>query len=172
MTRAIAGLNPVPRRILEVVPPALAWVTLTSPAWASILAPKLLGFFLVAFSAYWLWRSCEFAVGLLIGLRRLHTAQRRDWLAQGNGVSGFQQLRHVVIVPTYLESDEVLTETLHYLARQTVSRDRIGVVLAFEVRDPHARERAARLSQRFAGCFGQWLVTMHPDLPGEVKGKS
>ena len=43
MTRAIAGLNPVPRRILEVVPPALAWVTLTSPAWASILAPKLLG---------------------------------------------------------------------------------------------------------------------------------
>src|SRR5205085_8806273 len=27
-------------------------------------------------------------------------------------------------------------------------------------------------SQRFADCFGQWLVTLHPDLPGEVKGKS
>src|SRR4030088_509712 len=172
MTRAIAGLNPVPRRILEVVPPALAWVTLTSPAWASILAPKLLGYFLVAFSGYWLWRSCEFTVGLLIGIRRLHAAQRRDWLALGNGVSGFEHLRHLVLVPTYMESDEILSETLHCLASQTVARERIGVVLAFEERDPQASARAARLSQRFADCFGQWLVTMHPDLPGEVKGKS
>src|SRR5438132_13034508 len=128
MTRAIAGLNPVPRRILEVVPPALAWVTLTSPAWASILAPKLLGFFLVAFSGYWLWRSCEFAVGLLVGLRRLQAAQRRDWLALGNSASGFDRLRHLVLVPTYLESDDILAETLQCLARQTLPRERIGVV--------------------------------------------
>ena len=172
MTRAIAGLNPVPRRIFEVVPPALAWVTLTSPAWASILAPKLLGFFLVAFSGYWLWRSCEFTIGLLLGIRRLHATQRRDWLALGNRVSGFENLHHLVLVPTYMESDEVLADTLHHLAAQTVARERIGVVLAFEERDPHASARAARLSQRFADCFGQWLVTMHPDLPGEVKGKS
>jgi hypothetical protein len=172
MTRAIAGLNPVPRRILEVVPPALAWVTLTSPAWASIVAPKLLGFFLVAFSGYWLWRSCEFTVGLLLGIRRLHATQRRDWLALGKSASGFDKLRHLVLVPTYMESDEVLSETLHCLAKQTVARERIGVVLAFEERDPQASARAARLSQRFAGSFGQWLVTMHPDLPGEVKGKS
>src|SRR5712692_1601575 len=164
MTRAIAGLNPVPRRILEVLPPVLAWVALTSPAWASILAPKLLGYFLVAFSGYWLWRSCEFTVGLLIGLRRLHAAQRRDWLAVGNDAAGFGRLRHVVLVPTYLESDEILAETLQCLSRQTLPRERISVVLAFEERDPHARARATRLSRRFADCFGQWLVTMHPDL--------
>jgi Glycosyl transferase family group 2 len=172
MTRALAGLDPVPRRVLEVLPPALAWVALTSPAWASILIPNLLGYFLVAFSGYWLWRSCEFTFGLLIGLRRLHAAQRRDWLALGNSAAGFERLRHLVLVPTYLESDDLLAETLQCLARQTVPRERIGVVLAFEERDPHARARAARLSQRFAECFGQWLVTVHPDVPGEVKGKS
>src|SRR5437660_10768641 len=172
MTRAIAGLNPVPRRILEVVPPALAWVTLTSPAWASILAPKLLGFFLVAFSGYWLWRSCEFTIGLLIGIRRLHATQRRDWLALGNRVAGFENLHHLVLVPTYMESDEVLPQALLHLAVQTLPRERIGVVLAFEERDPHASARAARLSQRFADCFGHWLITVHPELPGEVKGKS
>src|SRR5438067_1575300 len=132
MTRALAGLHPAPRRVLEVLPPALAWVALTSPAWASILVPKALGFFLVAFSAYWLWRSCEFALGLLIGLRRMHCAQRRDWLSRGDALPGFQQLRHVVIVPTYLESDEILIETLRCLAKQTLPRERIGVVLAFE----------------------------------------
>jgi hypothetical protein len=172
MTRAIAGLHPVPRRTLEVLPPAVAWAALTSPVWASLLVPNLLGYFLVAFSAYWLWRSCEFTVGLLIGLRRLHRTQQRDWLALGNGVPGFRRLHHLVIVPTYLESDEILCETLHRLAIQTLPRDRIGVVLAFEERDPQAPARAARISQRFAECFGQWLVTMHPDLPGEVKGKS
>src|SRR5579859_5810776 len=172
MTRAHVGLDPLPRRVLEVLPPALAWVALTSPAWASILVPNVLGYFLVAFSGYWLWRSCEFTVGLLVGLRRLHAAQRRDWLALGNGVPGFDRLRHLVLVPTYLESDEILAETLQHLARQTLSRERIAVVLAFEERDPHAQARAARLSQRFARCFGQWLVTLHPDLPGEVKGKS
>src|SRR3981081_4198712 len=67
-SRAAEGFHPVPRRIFEVLPPALAWVAITSPAWAAILAPPVLGYFLVAFSGYWLWRSVEFTVGLLIGL--------------------------------------------------------------------------------------------------------
>jgi hypothetical protein len=172
VSRAADGLHPVPRRALEVVPPALAWVAITSPAWAAIVAPYLLGDFLVLFSAYWLWRSAEFAAGLLFGLVRLHLSHRRDWVAAGNGLSGFHRLQHLVIVPTYKESDEVLGDTLGYLARQTLATERISVVLAFEERDPEAPARAARLSERFAAQFGHWLVTMHPDLPGEVKGKS
>src|SRR3982751_587939 len=80
-SRAATGIHPIPKRILEVLPPALAWAAITSPAWAAIVAPQVLGYFLVAFSAYWLWRSIEFTLGLLVGLVRLHAAQRRDWLA-------------------------------------------------------------------------------------------
>src|SRR5262245_462620 len=54
---ASAGLHPVSRRICEIVPPVIVWAALTSPAWAAIVAPQVLGYFLVAFSAYWLWRS-------------------------------------------------------------------------------------------------------------------
>ena len=62
----------------------------------------LLGYFLVAFSAYWLWRSIEFTTGLLVGLARLHSAQRRDWLAVGRaGWTASTRLHHVVIVPTF-----------------------------------------------------------------------
>src|SRR5436309_15745010 len=88
-SRAADGLHPIPRRILEVLPPALAWVAITSPAWAAIVAPQVLGGFLVAFSGYWLWRSIEFALGLLIGLVRLHVSQRRDWLVAGQRLAGF-----------------------------------------------------------------------------------
>jgi cellulose synthase/poly-beta-1,6-N-acetylglucosamine synthase-like glycosyltransferase len=171
-SRAADGLQPLPRRILEVLPPALAWAALTSPGWAAILAPVLLGYFLIAFGAYWLWRSCEFTAGLLIGLARLHLAQRRDWAAAGSQLPGYNRLHHLVIVPTYKENDEILSESLECLARQTAPHERITVVMAFEERDPQAPARAGRLTRRFARRFGHWLVTMHPDLPGEVKGKS
>src|SRR5215471_17104108 len=91
-SRAADGLNPIPRRILEVVPPVLAWIALTSPGWGAVVAPQLLGYFLVGFSAYWLWRSCEFAVGLLIGVARLHMAQRRDWAADGRRLAGYARM--------------------------------------------------------------------------------
>ena len=171
-SRAADGLRPVPRRILEILPPIVAWATITSPGWAAVIAPELLGYFLVAFSVYWLWRSCEFSYGLLIGLARLHGSERRDWAADGARMAGFDRMHHVVLVPTYRESDTILIETLECIRRQTTPADRIAVVLAFEQRDPEAPERAARLTSRFGDAFGHWLITMHPDLPGEVKGKS
>jgi cellulose synthase/poly-beta-1,6-N-acetylglucosamine synthase-like glycosyltransferase len=171
-SRAADGLHPVARRVLEVLPPVLAWVAITSPWWAAIVAPVVLGYFLVAFAAYWLWRSFEFAIGLLIGLLRLHNAQRRDWAADGARLPGYARMHHLVMVPTYKESDAILIDTLSCLARQTTPAERIAVVLAFEARDPQAHARAERLSRRFGRLFGEWLVTMHPDLPGEVKGKS
>jgi hypothetical protein len=171
-SRATDGLQPVPRRILEVLPPAVAWLVLTSPLWAAVVAPALLGYFLVAFSAYWLLRSVEFAIGLLIGLARLHGSQRRDWARDGQPLTGYRRAHHVVLLPTYREDDAVLAETLDCIVRQTVPAERITVVLAFEARDPQAPARAARLTDRYADHFGGWLVTMHPDLPGEIKGKS
>src|SRR5437870_242221 len=134
-SRAADGLQPIPRRVLEVVPPIVAWIALTSPAWAAIVAPELLGYFLIAFSAYWLWRSCEFSAGLLIGLGRLFGSQRRDWAADGSQLNGFTRLHHLVFVPTYREGDEILSETLECLVRQTAPTERIAVVLAFEERD-------------------------------------
>jgi hypothetical protein len=171
-SRAADGLHPIARRVLATVPPALAWLVLTSPVWAAIVAPGILGGFLVVFAGYWLWRSLEFSLGLVIGLWRLRSARRRDWLGAGCDLVGFQRLRHLVIVPTYRESEEVLAETLACLARQTLSAKRVVVVLAFEERDLLAPARAAQLTDRFAETFGDWLVTVHPDLPGEVKGKS
>jgi len=165
-------LHPLAGRALAIVPPALAWIAITSPVWAAIVAPGILGGFLVFFAAYWFWRSLEFSLGLLFGLWQLRRARRRDWLAAGEETDGFSRLRHLVIVPTYRESEQILAETLTCLARQTVAPETIAVVLAFEARDPDARARAAHLTFRFGTTFGAWLTTSHPDLPGEVKGKS
>lgn len=165
-------LSPRARRILEVVTPLLAWLLITAPVWGTLLAPALWGYALVLFSAYWLMKSVELGGGVLFGAARLRASKRRDWLAHGAQLPGYDDLQHVVLLPTYRESDEILAETLHHLAVQTLPRDRISVVLAFEERDPDGPARAERLCQRFSSVFRDLLVTRHPDLPGEVKGKS
>jgi hypothetical protein len=163
---------PTAQRVLEVVPTATVWLIITAPVWAAIVAPAALGFGLILFSVYWLWKSFAFSTGVLIGFWRLHHAQKRDWIADSVHLPGHAELRHLVIVPTYGESDEIVADTLHYLTQQDVPLDRVSVVLAFEQRDQQASARAERLRARFATLFHHFLVTVHPDQPGEVRGKS
>ena len=159
-------------RTLEILPTATVWLIVTAPVWAAIFVPIALGYGLILFSIYWLWKSLAFASGVLIGFWRLRTAQQRDWLADAARLVGNDELRHLVIVPTYGESDEIVADTLHYLTLQDVPLDRVSVVLAFEERDPIAPARAQRLSARFAPLFQHFLLTFHPDQDGEVRGKS
>src|SRR5215208_5846470 len=163
---------PVLRRALELVPTGGAWLLVTAPVWAAIVAPDALGFGLILFSLYWLWKSLMFAGGVAIGFWRMRLAQRRDWLAESVHIPGFDRLHHLLIVPTCGESEEIVADTLHYLSLQDVPLDRVSVVLAFEERDRHAPARAERLSARFAPVFQNFLITFHPDLKDEVKGKS
>src|SRR5919202_273041 len=159
-------------RALEILPTAAVWLIITAPVWAALVAPAALGTFLILFSVYWLWKSTTFASGVLIGFWHLHRSQKRDWRAAAEQLPAGKQLHHLVIVPTFGESDEIVADTLRHLSLQDLPRDRISVVLAFEERDRLARVRAERLSARFASLFQHFLVTFHPDLPGEVKGKS
>jgi len=163
---------PSAQRVLEVAPTATVWLIITAPVWGAIVAPAALGFGLVLFSVYWLWKSFGFASGVLIGFWRLHLAQQRDWIADSAALANSDQLRHLVIVPTCGESEEILADTLHYLTLQDVPLDRVSVVLAFEERDPSAPDRARRLSARFAALFQHFMITFHPDRDGEVRGKS
>jgi Glycosyl transferase family group 2 len=159
-------------RLLEIVPTATVWLIITAPVWAAIVAPAALGFGLVLFSIYWLWKSANFAAGVVIGFWRLHNAQKRDWATAAAALPGFELVHHLVLVPTYNESDEILADTLHCVSRQDFPRDRVSVVLAFEERDAQAPARAERLVARFGSLFEHLLITFHPELAGEVKGKS
>ncbi|HEX8967799.1 MAG TPA: hypothetical protein VF937_07975, partial [Chloroflexota bacterium] len=169
---AIRPGRPSARRVLEILPTATVWLIITAPIWAAIVAPSALGFGLILFSIYWLWKSLGFSSGVAIGFWRLHVAQKRDWLADAAKLDGYDRVHHLVIIPTYGESEEIVADTLHYLTLQDVPLDRVSVVLAFEERDPLAPGRARRLSERFAPLFQHLLITFHPDRDGEVRGKS
>jgi hypothetical protein len=159
-------------RFLEILPTATVWLIITAPVWGALFAPEALGFGLVVFSVYWLWKSTMFAAGVGIGFWRMHRAQARDWVAEAEQFEEFSTLHHLVIVPTCGEGEEILADTLRYLTQQDMPLGRVSVVLAFEERDPMAPARAQHLEARFGSLFDNFVITFHPDLEGEVKGKS
>src|SRR5205807_6670837 len=83
------------RRVLEILPTATVWLIITAPIWGAVLAPAALGFGLVVFSIYWLWKSFGFASGVLIGFWRMHVAQKRDWLTESAALPGYDELHHL-----------------------------------------------------------------------------
>mgnify|MGYP001578080934 CR=1 FL=1 len=78
-----------------------------------------------------------------------------------------------MIIPTYKEPLHILERTLNGLRQQTYPLNKICIVLSFEEREAEeGRKKANLLKKEYAGDFGFFYTTFHPDLPGEVKGKS
>ena len=172
MRRPSFDLHRPCRRALEIATGSVAWVLISSPIWAAFLAPDKLGYFLLLFNSYWLYKSATTAVCAGIGYRRLGEAQATDWLGLCQRLDGWKRFHHLVIIPTYGEPTEVLETSLSYLAQQDYPAENISVVLAFEARDSDARARSTMLLRRHEGTFAGMWSSFHHDRPGEVRGKS
>jgi len=62
--------------------------------------------------------------------------------------------------------------TLQALTNQSFPPKRLHIVLAMEKREVEAKQRAEILVKEFGHIFGSIFATHHPDIEGEVKGKS
>ncbi|HWO93483.1 MAG TPA: hypothetical protein VNL92_01835, partial [Dehalococcoidia bacterium] len=170
------------RRGLDLIPFAIASVLITSMLWGTLFLPVPLAIGLLAFHAYWLYRSLKIGLFGVIGYFRLRKHRRIDWRAKydeargkaraGADILAWEDIRHLIIIPTYLESIEKLRPTLDGLAGQ-VEPDKLFIVLAMEERDLEAPEKAAILCEEYRDRFGGIFATLHPaGIPGEVTGKS
>jgi hypothetical protein len=83
-------------------------------------------------------------------------------------------VKHLIIIPNYNESVDVIAASLRQLAQQQqLSLSQLAVVLAMEERAPDAHQRAAQLLKLFPRTFGHLFATFHPaNLQGEIKGKA
>jgi cellulose synthase/poly-beta-1,6-N-acetylglucosamine synthase-like glycosyltransferase len=86
----------------------------------------------------------------------------------------WDQVHHVIILPTYNESLDVLRHSLTSLASTHFPSARLHVVVGFEARAGQAaQQRAAVLTAQFRHQFGSFITTFHPDnLSGEKRVKS
>ncbi|MGD9893336.1 MAG: hypothetical protein AB7R89_23320 [Dehalococcoidia bacterium] len=167
------------QRCLEIVPGALTWLLVTAPLWGALFLPLPLAIGVLAFDLFWFYLSSSTAWRAWRGYRAMRRDEQVDWqhlyriadTAQRAFVA-WDDVRHIVIIPTYKEPIDILRRTLQSLAVQDVS-SQLVVVLAMEEREAEAPLKSRILEREFAGRFDAIRTTFHPaGLPGEVVGKS
>ena len=170
----------LPSRLLELLPLALAFLLVSSLVWGAFLFPIPLVIMLLGFDLYWAWRSINNGIHSFRGYRMMKATTRINWRHRYDAervtrtdLLAWDDVHHLVIIPTYKETVEKLSATLGKLAESEVAGDKLLVVIAMEGADEGAPERYAQLEAEFGHRFLAMIGTTHPaDIPGEVRGKS
>ena len=161
------------KRALEILPGTVSWFLILFPIWGSFVIPNIVAYYIIAFSVYWFYRSMTTAFMAILGYFKLHTFQVYDWMGDVVSFPDWKRINHIIVVPTYKEPIQTLRRTLDKLKEQTFPLKNIHIMLSFEDREGDvARDKAKLLLGEYQNTFGHLWVTYHPDLPGEVKGKS
>ncbi len=160
------------RRFLELVPGFVSWTLILFPVWGSLLIPVVLTYFILFFDVYWFYKSFSLAIYSFIGTNKIRRTERMNWLQKSEPLENFDKVTHVLVIPNYKEQLNKLRLTLEVLTRQNFPLKRLYIVLAMEEREKEAKEKADTLIKEFGKKFGAVIATYHPDIAGEVKGKS
>ncbi len=159
-------------RSLSALPGITSWTLILFPVWGSIFVPYLVAYFILFFDVYWFYRSFSLMFTAYLGSKKIKEAELKNWLEKGEKLENFEKVNHIIIIPNYKETEEKLRRIVGTIAAQTFPSKRIYVVLAMEKREDSAHKKASKIIKDFESVFGGIYTTYHPDIPGEVKGKS
>jgi hypothetical protein len=166
------------RRYLEMIPGLLFWTLVLTTLLVSRHHPNLALGIGIIFAVYLLIRTIYTINYGEIGFTLIKKWQATDWietwkhkLPLTHSTITPEDVRHIVIIPNYSESVEVLEQTLLALKKQTAA-SRLWVILAMEAREQGGEEKAQKLIGQFKSAFAGLFCTVHPaGLPGEMACK-
>lgn len=167
-------------RFLEMLPGLLSWNIILFLVWGSFLVPRLVAYFVIAFLIYWFYQSFKAAVLGIRGFIKINQTKKINWYKKYQREKkpvwlNWEEIKHVVIIPNYIESIQTLSKNLDSLSQQKYldPQKKLIIVLGMEQRAKGHKERAEKLIAKYKGKFNQIFATYHPpDIPGEIKAKA
>lgn len=163
------------QRFLEILPGFVSWSLILFPIWGSLIMPVVVAYYVITFAVYWLYRSFSLAILSVLAHIKISASKRFDWVGhlKKSFPKNWNTIHHIIIIPTYQEPITTLQKTLSALAKQSYLPKNLHIMLSFEEREgDEAIKKALLLKKEFSGVFGHLWSTLHPDIEGEVKGKS
>lgn len=186
-------------RAFEILPGFAIWITFGVAVFLSWVQPLWVAFFIIAFDLYWILKVVYFSIHTRAAYRRMKQYVKRDWLtelenlpprqlsvnsppSQGGGADGghyplpithYQDLHHLVILPVYKETYEVLRPAIEAISKSYWPKERMILVLSVEeAAGEEETEYVRRLLEEFKKILPFFFTTVHPvNLPGEIPGK-
>jgi cellulose synthase/poly-beta-1,6-N-acetylglucosamine synthase-like glycosyltransferase len=164
------------RKLLEILPGFLAWLTLGLLIFLSFIQPVWVAIFIIFFDCYWLFKTIFLYLHLQTSFRQMRANKKINWLEKLQ-VSSFKyqvlSIYHLIILPMYKEPYEVIWESFSSLKNANYPKEKLIVVLATEERAGEAAKiTAQKIKGEFENYFFKFLITCHPaNRPGEIAGK-
>lgn len=162
-------------RLLEMLPGMLSWVTIIGSIALSFIKPTWVAVFIICFDVYWLVKVAYLAFYLISSYRKLKLNVSYDWLSlcQKKFSKRWEDIYHLVIVPTYKEDFDVIKPAFDALSSSNYPQEKKIVVFAYEERDKdNGRRYANQIKKLYKDKFGCLIATEHPkDIKGEIAGK-
>jgi len=178
-------------RILEIFPGFLSIATLLILLIFSYFKPVWVAYFIIAFDVYWLLLVIYMAIFLITSYYKLKKGLKTDWLARCEQLKNnqlnvkeiaagsltkqgmvWEDLWQLIILPTCNESIDIIRTSLQALVDDNYPQKRMIVAVSIEERvGEEGQKRAEIIRREFADKFGHFIITFHPDLAGELKGK-
>ncbi|MAF20844.1 MAG: hypothetical protein CMI55_04165 [Parcubacteria group bacterium] len=162
-------------RAFEIVPGALAWLTLLSVIFLSWYKPVWVAFFIITFDIYWLLKTIYLSFYLRSSYKNMKKQLKIDWLGKVKLVKhkDWQDIYHLIVAPIYKEPVGVVRLTLEAIINSDYPKDKMIIALGIEERAGQpARNLAQKIKKQYQDKFYKLIITTHPqDIVGEMPGK-
>jgi cellulose synthase/poly-beta-1,6-N-acetylglucosamine synthase-like glycosyltransferase len=170
--RDLKGKDRFIYRLFEIIPGFLAWSTLIGVVALSFIKPVWAAIFIIIFDLFWLLKTAHLSFHHYYNWRRMKHNIKVDWKGQLENLK-YENIYHLVLLPFYKESEEVITNTIDALINSDYDKSKILLVLAAEERaGDEAQILANKLKSKYSDQFGSFIITTHPaGIEGEIMGK-
>jgi len=170
-------------RFFEIFPGALSWGVLFLVIFLSWWQPLWIAIFIIAFTVFWFFRTIYFSFYLWSGYQKMKKNEAIDWIEKLNSlpitnnllsaVKNWRDVYHLVVIPMYKESLEIMRDTFRALENIDYPKDKMIVVLGCEEGARGVAEKTAQeIEREFGSKFFKFITTWHPaNLSGEIAGK-
>ncbi|MEK7120330.1 MAG: glycosyltransferase family 2 protein [Patescibacteria group bacterium] len=169
-------------KMLEILPAFLAWGTLILLVALSFILPYFVAIFIIIFDIYWLAKTIYLSLHLRSTYKKIKENTKINWLEKIKeiprasytlSVSSWENIYHLVILPMYNESLEIVDATLQSVQKNNYPKDKMLVVLAVEeAGGDSAKAVAEKVREKYQNDFFKFLVVYHPKgIEGEIPGK-
>lgn len=167
--------SPTKRRIYEILPGAIVWITLIGSVVLSFTYPLIVIGFIIVFDVFWLIRIGYYAPFLLISWWRYRRALKHDWQQDAQRLPGYDKIMHLIMLPTCGEDIEIIRGTLNTILASTTPCDRMIICLGGEARFyEQFSDIARRVTEEYGSRFCRFVTTIHPNTQfgiDEIPGK-
>lgn len=167
-------------RLWEMIPGTFAWTLILFPIWGSILVPRVVAYFVIAFLIYWLYQSFKSSFFAILGYSKIMKSIGTNWLSKFNDDFRsdwlkYNDINHILLIVSYKEPIEVIDQAIECVRGQVdIDLKKIHIVLAQEARAGQENNQSTIdfVSSKYKNTFGSLIFPEHPaNIPGETIGK-